>query len=272
MSEVNNPTEPARVKETKRGLQTIGSDGQNRFQGGDENDVIRVFKDDDEVAGGGGKDKIILNQGDDIGYGNDGNDIIRGGQGEDTLYGGDGNDKIRGGPGDDTLYGEAGKDKIKAGRGDDVIFGGLDNDTINAQGGNDTVEGGEGDDKIKGGSGNDILVGGAGDDRLTGQRGSDTFVLDVFNNGTDTITDFTAGTDKIALRVEDAGLVTDSTGAVSFEAVNNVTALGASSAKVVYNAATGEVLYNPSATAGDEVVLANLDPGLDIQSTDFEVF
>jgi hypothetical protein len=72
--------------------------------------------------------------------------------------------------------------------------------------------------------------------------------------------------------VENPDTVADGTGVVSFESVSDATSLGVSSAKIVYNSTTGEIVYNPTTTAGDETVLANLDPGLDIQGTDFEVF
>lgn len=67
-----------------------------------------------------------------------------------------------------------------------------------------------GADKINGGGGNDIIDGGAGKDVLTGSEGADIFrfteLLDSFRNygpadigAADTITDFTAGVDKIDL-------------------------------------------------------------------------
>lgn len=47
-------------------------------------------------------------------------------------------------------------------------------------------------------SGNDILVGGAGNDTLTGGANADQFRL-ATNAGTDKITDYVQGTDKIGL-------------------------------------------------------------------------
>ena len=50
-----------------------------------------------------------------------------------------------------------------------------------------------GNDTFTGSSANDILVGGEGSDTLTGNAGSDTFRYISIADGTDTITDFTAG-------------------------------------------------------------------------------
>jgi len=51
---------------------------------------------------------------------------------------------------------------------------------------------------LLGGNGDDLLNGGQGNDTLTGNIGSDRFVLAV-SAGTDTITDFSDGTDFLAL-------------------------------------------------------------------------
>jgi Ca2+-binding RTX toxin-like protein len=60
------------------------------------------------------------------------------------------------------------------------------------------LRGGDGDDTLIGGRGDDTLHGGNGDDQVIGGPGSDTFVLAV-GDGTDTIQDFTVGTDLIGL-------------------------------------------------------------------------
>jgi Ca2+-binding RTX toxin-like protein len=73
--------------------------------------------------------------------------------------------------------------------GNDVLNGGNSIDTLLGNGGNDTLSGGNGDDILNGGAGNDILTGGNGVDRFVIASGA----------GSDTITDFKAGTDLIAL-------------------------------------------------------------------------
>jgi len=73
--------------------------------------------------------------------------------------------------------------------------------------GADALTGGAGNDTLIGGAGNDTLTGGVGRDSLTGGTGTDTFVFAANAaaavvsgaSATDTITDFTTGTDKLSL-------------------------------------------------------------------------
>ncbi|MBC1223745.1 choice-of-anchor D domain-containing protein [Nostoc sp. UCD121] len=113
-------------------------------------------------------------------YGFGGTDTIVGNLGNDQLFGGDGNDTLWGGDGNDLLYGDSGNDKLSGDNGNDTLFGGIS------------------DDQLLGGAGNDWLYGGAGNDVLTGGYGTDTFVL-ASGEGTDSITDFAIGNDRIAL-------------------------------------------------------------------------
>ncbi|MEA5627548.1 choice-of-anchor D domain-containing protein [Nostoc sp. UHCC 0251] len=109
--------------------------------------------------------------------------------GADTIVGNLGNDQLSGGDGNDTLWGNDGAD---------LLYGNSGNDRLSGDNGNDKLFGGTGDDQLLGGAGNDWLYGGAGNDVLTGGYGADTFVL-ALGEGTDSITDFAVGTDKIAL-------------------------------------------------------------------------
>jgi Ca2+-binding RTX toxin-like protein len=76
--------------------------------------------------------------------------------------------------------------KYNGKQGDDTITGSAFDDELSGGAGNDVVDGGGGADRIEGGTGDDILTGGAGNDvfRLEGSFAE---------NGTDTITDYSAG-------------------------------------------------------------------------------
>ncbi|MBD2258296.1 glycerophosphodiester phosphodiesterase family protein [Pseudanabaena sp. FACHB-2040] len=128
---------------------------------------------------------------------------------DDYLFASDGNDTVAGGLGNDVIYGEAGNDVLRGDRnsrspqtgepgGDDTIYGGAGNDRIGGKSGNDRLFGDEGNDQIWGDDGDDLIRGGLGNDRLTGGSDSDTFVL-AAGEGTDTITDFEGGIDRIGL-------------------------------------------------------------------------
>lgn len=129
-----------------------------------------------------------------------GNDTLTGNGGNDVIDGGNGNDTVSGGAGNDKLFGGAGADTLNGGDGNDLIDGGSSNDVLNGGSGDDTLSGGAGTDTLNGGEGSDILIGGVGRDITSGGSGNDRFVLnDLSTFNTDTITDFTVGSDKIVL-------------------------------------------------------------------------
>lgn len=98
----------------------------------------------------------------------------------------------------DFIFGGEGDDTLDAGGGEDWILGGEGNDTLAGGAGVDRLMGGEGRDTLNGGEGDDWLSGGTGTDTLTGGSGADTFAY-FTGHGSDTITDFTDGEDKIDL-------------------------------------------------------------------------
>ena len=110
-------------------------------------------------------------------------DIISNAGSKIKIDAGMGNDSIKSSGTDSTLDGGMGNDTIAGSAGADTLLGGM---------GNDILWGGKGNDSLDGGMGNDSLWGGAGNDTLTGDMGNDTFIYRP-NEGTDTITDFTAG-------------------------------------------------------------------------------
>ena len=139
-------------------------------------------------------------------------DHITGTSGADTLRGGAGNDTINGGGGNDMLIGGAGGDILNGGDGTDTVsYAGSAaavTVTVNgsASGGDaagdtlsniENIIGSAHNDTLTGDGSVNILTGGAGDDTLTGGGGADTFHLEM-RNGTDTISSFEEGTDKLA--------------------------------------------------------------------------
>jgi len=79
------------------------------------------------------------------------------------------------------------------------LIGSIRNDVLEGSGANNVLIGGLGNDRLAGLAGNDILRGGANNDTLTGDAGLDVFVFNP-GEGSDRITDFTVGDDRIELR------------------------------------------------------------------------
>ncbi|MEB3341398.1 DUF4347 domain-containing protein [Okeania sp.] len=269
---------------------TLDNDLINGLSG---NDTLKGATGDDTLNGGGGKDRVNGNVGNDKLNGNGGDDRLNGGDGNDTVNGGDGNDFINGNGGNDFLTGRQGNDIIKGGSGKDTINGGSGKDIINGNRGNDSLIGGRGDDFLIGGKGNDILKGGSGRDVLNGEQGTDTliggsssdrFVFDIgsqFNltdMGSDIITDFNnAELDKIVLDKDTFISLSSAVGdgfsvAEEFAVVDSNAAAATSSAKIVYNAANGQLFYNSDGTTdgfGDGGLFATLENQANLQAEDF---
>ena len=187
---------------------------------------------DDIITTGSGDDKVVAGDGNDIITSGSGVDNLSGGNGDDTFVFTFANltsaDKVAGDNGTDTMqftdavtfnaaygefYNKTGIEKLQLDGGgeatmniymvnagvreiDGSLSGATEHLTINgsyaSNSQNLTLKGGAGDDKIYAGKGTDTLTGGAG---------ADTFIFSgvLKANGTNTITDFTDGTDKISL-------------------------------------------------------------------------
>lgn len=167
--------------------------------------------------------------------GHAGADTLQGGGGNDVLDGAAGIDRLVGGAGDDIYRIEATDIVVEAmnGGNDDVavytgtgyaltaavenlvlagttVLNGTGNGLANHITGNanaNILQGLGGNDTILGAGGNDIILGGGGQDVLTGGTGNDHFRFTARADSPlatpDRITDFTAGADRIDLRLLD---------------------------------------------------------------------
>ena len=159
------------------------------------------------LLGGAGNDRLV---------GNAGNDVLDGGTGNDEMLGGTGNDRyVVDAAGDVvTELANEGIDLVQSSI-DYVLGANVENLTLTgtARSGtgnelNNVIIGNAAANILSGGAGDDRLVGGDGRDFMTGGSGRDVFVAElnsVKSSGksgtfsTDTILDFTSGTDKIDL-------------------------------------------------------------------------
>ena len=129
--------------------------------------------------------------------------------------------------------------------GDDTLTGDMLEDTLTGLSGNDSLFGGGLEDVINGGAGNDIMGGG---------YNADTFLI-ADGDGNDTITDFTAGEDRILLD----GVSSGSIGALSMPAT-----------WAALQAAASQVGSDVVIDLGDGDVLTLLNVDLtDLSSSDF---
>lgn len=157
--------------------------------------------------------------------GGGGADVLVGNGGNDVLDGGTGNDQLTGGLGDDQYIVDSALDVVieLAGGGTDTVLSSVDltladnaenltltgwavsgtgngaNNVITGNNQANILSGGMGDDRLIGGNGRDIFTGGAGADVFVAERGAENAPGRRGFFSTDTITDFTSGTDKIDL-------------------------------------------------------------------------
>jgi Ca2+-binding RTX toxin-like protein len=78
----------------------------------------------------GGNDRLDGGRNNDTLSGGSGNDELFGGANEDVLVGGTGNDTLHGGNGHDNLAGDEGDDTLNGDNGNDVLTGGAGVDTF----------------------------------------------------------------------------------------------------------------------------------------------
>jgi Ca2+-binding RTX toxin-like protein len=225
---------PIIVNGTKRADALYGTEGQDIMSGFAKNDMLHGSLGADLMDGGTGTDTVNYSASGEAVSVNLAAGLGGGGYAEGDRY--VSIENVVGSSFNDRIAGDAGNNSLSGGNGDDLFMGDLGKDTINGGDGNDTVSyaasasqvivdlsrtkaqsGGDasGDklssienlvgsnfgDTLKGNSANNVLNGGAGNDMLTGGLGNDTFEFSG-NFGSDTITDYQDGVDKIAISTE----------------------------------------------------------------------
>jgi Ca2+-binding RTX toxin-like protein len=217
-----------------------------------------------------------------------GNEIanyLLGNEGANILNGGGGADVLVGYGGSDTYYvDDAGDVIIEAGGGFDAVYASASYTlTVGAEvewlstdatygTGAINLTGNDAGNYVLGNDGANVLDGGDGNDVLIGYGGADTFLFSTAlgAGNVDTIIDFVAGTDRIAL--DDSmftGLGLGTLGAGAF--ATGATA-GDADDRIVYNSATGQLFFDADGNgAGAAVQFAALQPGLALNAADFFV-
>jgi Ca2+-binding RTX toxin-like protein len=107
--------------------------GRDHVRGGDGNDFIFLPTDSfgDFADGGEGDDTVLAEYtlGDNRFEGGAGNDLLKSGFGADVLVGGDGDDLIES-IGDDVMFGDGGNDTLRASQGNPFLDGGAGTDLL----------------------------------------------------------------------------------------------------------------------------------------------
>lgn len=209
--------------------------------------------------------------------GNQGTNVLRGGGGADFLYGLGGND---------SYYVDSADDYVseQAGEGFDAIFTtasytlqtSLSVEWLSTADNLATaaidLTGNQLDNYLVGNEGVNVLNGGLGADILIGHGGADTFLFASTLGGgnVDFITDYTAGTDKIAL--DDAVFTQLAPGALAAGAFVNGIVPGDANDRILYNSGTGELFYDADGSGAIAAVwFATLQHNPILTAADFTV-
>jgi Ca2+-binding RTX toxin-like protein len=215
-----------------------------------------------------------------------GNDSLKGGGGADTLRGDHGADTLVGGRGDDTYYIDTwlnvdiANDTITehGGEGNDQVFvsasytlnEGADVETLTIVSNFPTADinltGNSSGNLVRGNGGTNIINGRGGNDQLDGGGGQDWFLFDTPLDAMwniDTITNFSVVDDTIRLdaTIFSSSLVPDNSVAGSQFFIG--AAAGDANHRIIYNNATGAVLYDSDGTGPTpHIQFATLSAGL----------
>jgi len=249
--------------DTLSGIEDIdGSPHEDLLVGNDYGNHLFGRGSDDSLKGGGGIDTL---------YGHAGDDLLDGGDFVDWMYGGLDNDTYIVDNGSDRIieYSGEGSDTVRA-RTSYVLTAGADVEFLTTTDDNGTtainLTGNASGNVVRGNNGNNTVNGGHGNDELTGLGGMDWFLFDtpldaMFN--VDRITDFNVTNDTIRLdaTIFSSSLTPDNSVAGS-QFVIGTAALDAGD-RIIYNNATGVVLYDSDGTGATAAIqFAQLSAGL----------
>jgi Ca2+-binding RTX toxin-like protein len=283
----------------------IGDGVANRLDGGAGDDILIGGLGSDVLIGGAGLDTasyednfgaVFVNLASGQGFGNaaqgdsySGIENLTGGAFADVFIGNSAVNRLDGAGGDDILIGQLGGDVLVGGAGSDTAsyednFGAVFINLTLGQGfGNaaqgDTYQSIENligsvffDTFIGDGAAN-ILAGGRGNDTLTGAGGADVFRFDTALDGVinvDAITDFNAVDDTIQL--DDAVFAALGLGTLSASAFATGTSATTAAQRIIYNAATGNLFYDPDGSgAAAQTLFATVQNNTILSNADFIV-
>jgi Ca2+-binding RTX toxin-like protein len=203
-------------------------------------------------------DILVGNSANNVINGLAGADLMRGGLGNDTYYVdniGDTTDEVTGGGGiSDYVYSSV---SFTEAAGIERLY--LTGTAISGTGRdaqNDIITGNASANTLSGLSGDDLLVGGLGNDSLNGGAGLDIFRFDTLANtatNMDTITAFVATDDTIQLENAIFTALT-TTGTLAAGAFNTGTTATQADDRIIYNTATGALLYDADGLNGAAAV------------------
>lgn len=282
-----------------------GNNADNSFSGGSGDDTLLGGGGNDSLNGGTGRDMMTGGAGNDTYYIDNLSDIIteKSFEGTDTVQSsitltlgtnvenliltgsaainGTGNssgNSVTGNSANNTLYGGYGADILYGGTGNDTLDGGTattydtSNDTLYGELGDDVLWGGKGFDYLDGGSGSDWLSGWLGNDKLTGGSGSDFFIFNSFNDGIDSITDFSTVFDTIGISAAGfgGGLIANSS-LVTNQFYNGIAATTADH-RFIYNANNGALYFDQDGIGlTGQIQIATISSGLAMTNNDIYI-
>lgn len=228
----------------------------------------------ENATGGAGNDTITGNNRANLLDGGAGADSMNGGKGNDTYLVDDIGDVVReaANGGFDTVYASVSW-KLPANVERLVLTGTAAIDGAGSRG-DDEIIGNAAANRLTGGDGNDTLTGGGGADRLAGGAGTDWFVFSTAPAGRTSavkVADFTPGVDLLVL--DDAVFTGLAPGALSADALGFGKTAGDATDRILYEAATGWLRWDPdgSGAAGAAVIFADIGAGLTLTAASFWV-